>query len=533
MFRRVTIRFLFLIFLFPQIASAQKLWQEMNSGISDTDIRSISAFYGDDNLVCATSADNIYFSENGGNFWRKLFSLGGQADEINFVVFDLFNPDTLYAATTKGLFITTNQGEIWQRVFRKISEAANNVAWIAQDLLDVQKIYIGTEDALYISCDSAASWRKAGGGLPHSPVRAIAVHPANSQILYLANTYGLFKSIDTGESWKRIYVTSYKVTEDENEDENEEPSQINENQNLINGVVIDKYNPKKIFIATGCGVFVSPDAGGSWNKLPAEGLTCDYVNFIVVSSGKTGLVYAATKEGVFEFLPKLNRWQELYQGKTFRDARALTLNMDGKQLFAGTDRGFFKTVDMKYVQKPQEEKEEIVEKKKIDLEQVLKELSSGEPTIHEVQEAALRYAEVIHPERIKILRRDARLKAFLPTVSLDYDKTITGYSGGDFYVGPRDWGLSLSWDVGDLVFNSQVRLIDGQTRLMLQTRDDILNEITRLYYERRKLQTEFILTPPETSEQKLTKTLRLEELTANIDALTGGYFSRHLKNYKK
>ena len=139
---------------------------------------------------------------------------------------------------------------------------------------------------------------------------------------------------------------------------------------------------------------------------------------------------------------------------------------------------------------------------------------------------------MIHPDRIKTLRRNARLEALLPNVTLDYDKTIsvsTNPSYKESVVGPRDWGLSLSWDVGDLVFNSQLRLLNGSDgRLMVQLRDDILNEVTRLYYERRKLQTVLILTPPKTSEEKLTRILRLEELTANIDGLTGGWFSREI-----
>ena len=527
MLRKTTLVLLIFMLFFQQIARAEKVWQAQNTGISDLDVRSISVFPGDDNFTCAASSKTVYLSQNSGELWEKTFSLEAEADEINFVTFDFFNPKVLYLATTKGLFVTKNRGRDWENIFRRVSEAANDVSWIALDLLDARKIYIGTKESLYVSSDSGETWRKSNGGLPGSPVRSVVVHPSNSQVLYLANNYGLFKSIDTAQTWKRIYVTSPEVLDDEDKDES---AQISEDKSLINCVAIDKGNPKKIFIATGEGVFVSQDAGELWNKLPAQGLSCDYVNFIVVSD-KNGAVYTATKEGVFEFLPELNRWQEIYQGLTARDVRSLALNRKGKQLFAGTDRGIFKTIDINLAQKQnREEKDKNI---KIDFEQALKGLSANEPTIRQVQEAALRYAEVVHPDRIKALRRNARLKALLPDVSLDYDKTIYSATGKDYsniVIGPRDWGLTLSWDVGDLIFSEQVRLIDSNTRLMVQLRDDILNEVTRLYYERRKLQTELILTPPETPHDKLAKTLRLEELTANIDALTGGYFSRNLKN---
>jgi len=543
MVRKIAIFFLFSVFSFQPVSGAGQLWQAQNAGISDIDIRSVSLFSGDDNFICAAGKKCAYFSQNRGESWEEIFSLKPEAGEINFVTFDCSSPETLYLATTEGLFTTKSQGKAWRRIFRRVSEEAKNVGWIALDCQELRKIYIGTKEGLYFSQDKGASWSKLRGGLRRCEVRSIALHPSNSRVLYLANTYGLFKSIDSGRTWERIYVTSYKLTNEENEEDEEteeESTQINENQNLINCIAVDKGNPRKIFIATGVGVFVSHDAGEAWNKLPTHGLSNDFVNFIVLSPDKEGVVYAATKGGVFEFSPDLNRWQEIYQGMTARDVRSLALDIDGKQLFAGTDRGVFGTIDLKIVQKQKkEEKIEINEeseielKEEIDFDRLLRELSLSEPTIRQVQEAALRYAEVVHPDKIKAMRRNARLKALLPDVDVNYDKTIqaggTTTHFGDFVIGPRDWGLTLSWDVGDLVFNSQVRLIDGQARLMVQLRDDILNEVTRLYYERRKLQTELILSAPEKPEDKLTRALRLEELTANIDALTGGYFSRHKK----
>ncbi|MBL7085036.1 MAG: hypothetical protein ISS43_02885 [Candidatus Omnitrophica bacterium] len=539
MIRKTAIFFLFLLFAFPQIGRADKVWQAQNSGIGDPDIRSISVFHKDDKFICTASPKVVYFSQDSGKLWQKIFSLEVETDEINFATFDFNNPKTLYLATTKGLLVTENNGNDWRVIFRRVGETVNNVRWITLDSLDRQKIYIGTDEGLYVSQNLGLSWQEVSGGLPHSQIRSVVVHPNNSQVLYLANTYGLFKSIDGAKSWKRIYLTSHKLTDDE---QDEDYSEEDENQNLINCVAIDKLNPKRIFIATGQGVLISQDAGESWKKVLSQGLSSDYVNFVVIPSDKKDRVYAATKGGVFEFSSGLNRWQGIYQGMVACDVRCLALNMSEKQLFAGTDRGIFKTIEVKNVQIPKQEEKEIVKENKIDFEQVLKELSANEPTIREVQETALRYAEVVHPDKIKALRRDAKLKALLPKFSVGADRNVTDlyhWEGGstttvddDFLRKGKDiieWDASLTWDLGDLVFSEQVRLIDSNTRLMVQLRDDILNEVTRLYYERRKLQTEFILAPPEVLEEKLTKTLRLEELTANIDALTGGWFSRQLE----
>ncbi len=60
---------------------------------------------------------------------------------------------------------------------------------------------------------------------------------------------------------------------------------------------------------------------------------------------------------------------------------------------------------------------------------------------------------------------------------------------------------------------------------MVQLREDILNEVTRLYFERRRLQMELASNKSITTTQAIEKDLRLQELTASIDALTGGTFS--------
>ena len=60
---------------------------------------------------------------------------------------------------------------------------------------------------------------------------------------------------------------------------------------------------------------------------------------------------------------------------------------------------------------------------------------------------------------------------------------------------------------------------------MVQLRNDILDEVTKLYFERRRLAVELERGAFSESEEEL-KHLRLEELTASIDALTGGYMSR-------
>lgn len=64
---------------------------------------------------------------------------------------------------------------------------------------------------------------------------------------------------------------------------------------------------------------------------------------------------------------------------------------------------------------------------------------------------------------------------------------------------------------------------------MVQLRDDIVNEVTRTYFERRRIQVGLLVSPAKDDHVLLEKELRIQELTALIDGLTGGYFSSHLE----
>lgn len=161
---------------------------------------------------------------------------------------------------------------------------------------------------------------------------------------------------------------------------------------------------------------------------------------------------------------------------------------------------------------------------------------SQELDIRQVQRAAILYAEV-SPEKIVRWRALARIKALLPrlTVDLDRDRNRTvasATSGGKttFSIGPEDEslsvGLSLTWDFGELIWNPDQTSIDSRSRLTVKLRKEILEEVTKLYFERKRLLTEFEANPTEDEVLQRERQLRVGELTAQLDALTGGYFSK-------
>ena len=234
------------------------------------------------------------------------------------------------------------------------------------------------------------------------------------------------------------------------------------------------------------------------------------------------------------FAEKENMWREFYCGLNAREAAFIALTPQQDGLWLAAKDGAFKSAGDIY-----EIKEASLSGKTKDVLQNF----SHEPSYLEIQEAAIEYGEV-HPEKIAKWRRAAKGQAFLPRLSFGIQKDTSkglhwdaGTSPDTWVIGPEEedtgWDITCTWDLGELVWNNDQTLIDVRSKLMVQLRDDILDEVTRLYFERRKLQVELMQSPPKGIDALLEKELRLQELTADIDAMTGGYLSREIAKRKR
>ena len=164
-------------------------------------------------------------------------------------------------------------------------------------------------------------------------------------------------------------------------------------------------------------------------------------------------------------------------------------------------------------------------------------------SIIEVQRMAIEYAEV-SPEKIKGWRERAKWKALMPKISMGFsesdDDNVEIYkSATTSYVvaGPRevnkDWDMSVTWDLSDIIWSGDQTTIDVRSKLMVQLRDDILEEVTRLYFERRRLLEEIRIAEVSSGKSIPGKKIRTEELAAYIDAFTGGGFSAAMLKHEE
>jgi photosystem II stability/assembly factor-like uncharacterized protein len=169
----------------------------------------------------------------------------------------------------------------------------------------------------------------AGCGKQSDSVVAIAPHPRNPDIIYIATNESLYKTRDGGGTWSKITtdLSSFRV--------------------LTLG--IDPHSPANIFAGTmGDAVYKSPDGGQSWSPYNA-GLKehVSVVNQFVFHPIDPDTIYVATTVGVFRSTDGGRLWVERMHG--MKEVHyVVTLSIDPHNpdvMYAGTTGGVYKTTD--------------------------------------------------------------------------------------------------------------------------------------------------------------------------------------------
>lgn len=157
-----------------------------------------------------------------------------------------------------------------------------------------------------------------------------------------------------------------------------------------------------------------------------------------------------------------------------------------------------------------------------------------EPQVAEVVDVALRYFRV-HPEVLDSLRTKAKTRAFLPLVAAGFRFDDERYVRNeqqqpmpvltiDENTNMRNNAFSVGavWDLRQLVFNPAEVQVFG----LIGVQRDIMLEATRTYYLRKQLVLRKLYNPPSDPMAVAALDMRIDEFTALLDVLTGGWFSK-------
>lgn len=163
-----------------------------------------------------------------------------------------------------------------------------------------------------------------------------------------------------------------------------------------------------------------------------------------------------------------------------------------------------------------------------------------EPAVIDVQRAAATHAKV-DPDAYGTWLDAAQFAYLLPDklegeiYRLDRDETDvrttsagstpTGTVAADAHVRMM---LEVRWNLTKIVFNPDKLRAAKEISNLVELREEILTTVNKLYFARREIQVTAVIAPPTELNKAIRTQLQIDTLTADLDALTGGWFSREL-----
>ena len=486
-------------------ADSQTGWKRTWTQIPDTQVKKIFQDLRNTNQFWALTSNALYLMDEE-HKPRLMFH-----KFVRWLYQNPKNPQEIYLTTDDGVFLGIN-GEQWRSLL------------VEHDCLTVtrteSKLFAGTKHGLMIRPDKDSRWTNAQGKLGKTPVYHLASY---GQVVYVATPNSLYRYDAASDEYKLIFTSGIARDAEVSEESSEEdPTQV-----IPEIIDLDLKGAEGIYVTSRKGIYYSPNSGENWTQVSDKGILTESVLALSVDPN-TNALWAASKDGTYQL--REDRWVKLYKGLPTNLVNDINVDELGN-VYAATNRGFFIFSEQKMhahtTGQPQSSK---LFNDYHDVEDYFK----NEPTVREVQAMAIEYADV-HPDKIKRWQRQSRLKAFVPSLSTGIDRSATDLMHWDTGPNPDtlskgkdfiDWDVNLSWDLGDMVWSSDQTSIDSRSKLMVELREEVLDQVTRIYFERRRVQLS-LLSDDDTASI-MDEQMRLAELTAIIDGYTGGKFSKRL-----
>ena len=170
---------------------------------------------------------------------------------------------------------------------------------------------------------------------------------------------------------------------------------------------------------------------------------------------------------------------------------------------------------------------------------VVRALAATDPPVEALRAAATALA-LAEPARARSLLERARYAGWLPEVRVRVDRRFSrsesadlgGSAGATFAPVGIDsnndvrYELRATWDLSRIVFNPDELAAQFQALRTADARRELESLVIRLYFERRRLKAESGAADANDVATAMRLELRVAEIEAQLDALTGGAFTR-------
>lgn len=238
-------------------------------------------------LYISSQYQNLFKSVDGGFSWKELIKPNVTASFVSPFILHPNDPSKIYSGGNH-LFISNDSGNTWDT--SKLSSTNEYIVALETPFQNKNLIYISTLDLtsrkshLYISQDGGIQLQSKEEGIPERFIRDICIDPRNSNSLYIAlggtGQPGVMRSTDAALSWF-FPVNQYLP---------DVP---------FHSIMVDPFDSDILYAACDFGLYVSLNKGNSWYPYNTHSFDLVPVYDIKYSSVENKLILFTHGYGAF------------------------------------------------------------------------------------------------------------------------------------------------------------------------------------------------------------------------------------------
>lgn len=299
----------------------------------------------DHNKLYTGGGSYFYRSTNGGTTWLSTYA--SNTYPYGMVV-NSPTPTTVYGAgyTYDGtrwrmsFYKSSNSGASWSTTY--LADSASYAYCIGLDRTNPSNIYVGGYTymnstyypMIYKSSNGGTSWTQLTNGIPTSGyyVYSVAVHPTNSNIIYLGiYTAGIYRSTDAGASWTQVstHYYNYAMATSIADPNAALVTGYNDVYKTTNagatwfadtvgfkglsafGLAMSQTNGQVAYVGDNMGAFKTTNGGARWSSIN-NNLNLGAIASFAVAPSSPSTIYTSFEEvGVFKTTNSGTSWTQL------------------------------------------------------------------------------------------------------------------------------------------------------------------------------------------------------------------------------
>jgi photosystem II stability/assembly factor-like uncharacterized protein len=448
---------------------------------------------------------------SGINLQQLLVQKGDKAVALHWIEVDWHDENRVYIGTIDGLYRSTDKGRTFFRIWQGRSSMAERVInAVATDPFDPKTIMIGTSRGLFISRDRGITFRKEMNFyIRDSHIRGIYFDPQFKGLVHIAMAGAAMASPDSGKNWITTHWDLWAPRSD------------------VQWISLGPNNVRAI--GTRDGVFGSWQGGefGTWKRrgLRMTGHTVMHV----MLTDEPNVWYALTEVALWRSIDAGANWKKVKQlggGEYGRWIHAFEHDED--RLWLLTNRRVYRVGTP--AASDTSNRARAMPHNLLDI-----------PPLYLFWRKAMDYKHLYFRDA-QDYRDRAPWAALLPTITLGASykrgREIREVAAAPYIYWPylyfnaadeqtAGFEVLANWELARLVFDRRELPHFGRVeRNMEHLRRDLSERVHRLYADYRRTAHRLVYRPAADPVVREFDRIRLQEIAAFFDAISGGYWSQ-------